>query len=86
MNKIQPKMECPLRKVQRIIVERCIVGSIIIIMFQGIYQVTNGTFDGNAFANLPIEDWYWKIVSKTKEDGTNRVLICIQLEAQIVPI
>ncbi|KAK9751867.1 hypothetical protein QE152_g4660 [Popillia japonica] len=53
---------------------------------KGIYRVVNGTFDGNALSRFPIDDWYWKVRSLTREMMSKKVVMCSYLEGQIVPL
>lgn len=55
-------------------------------MFQGIYEVTNGTFDGSKFGYLPLDGWYWKVTTELANDNTNEIIMCLYAEGQITPV
>ncbi|KAJ8943979.1 hypothetical protein NQ318_013560 [Aromia moschata] len=53
---------------------------------KGTYIVNNGTFDGSAFDNLPVVNWYWKVLINILDEVTNDLLLCATIEGQVAPI
>ncbi|XP_063929458.1 uncharacterized protein LOC135141854 [Zophobas morio] len=51
---------------------------------KGVRVVKNGTFDGSAFSHLPIAGWYWIVTAWALGEETNRVLMCVNFEGQLV--